>query len=122
MSMAPSQLGAFARSGPDVERADLEYHVQPLSLDAFGQPLHPFPAITARSASCAPKAAAMSASLSPDPMAAPEIAPNYLSAEADRITAARAIRLTRRIMAAEPLARYRPEEYRPGPRRRPRRS
>jgi choline dehydrogenase len=114
MSMAPSQLGAFARSGEGVDRADLEYHVQPLSLDAFGQPLHPFPAITASVCHLRPESRGHVRPLSPDPMAAPEIAPNYLSTEGDRIVAARAIRLTRRIMAAEPMARYRPEEYRPG--------
>jgi choline dehydrogenase len=114
MSMAPSQLGAFARSGEGVERADLEYHVQPLSLDAFGQPLHPFPAITASVCHLRPESRGHVRPLSPDPMAAPEIAPNYLSTEGDRIVAARAIRLTRRIMAADPMARYRPEEYRPG--------
>lgn len=115
MSMAPSQLGAFARSGPDVDRADLEYHVQPLSLEAFGQDLHPFPAITASVCQLRPQSRGHVRLAAPDPMAAPEIAPNYLSAEADRRTAARAIRLTRQIMQAEPLARYRPEEFRPGP-------
>ena len=114
MSMAPSQLGAFARSGPDVERADLEYHVQPLSLDAFGQALHPFPAITASVCQLRPQSRGHVRLTSPDPMAAPEIAPNYLSAEADRRIAARAIRLTRQIMQAEPMARYQPEEFRPG--------
>ncbi|WP_209427812.1 GMC family oxidoreductase N-terminal domain-containing protein [Pararhodobacter sp. SW119] len=114
MSMAPSQLGAFARSGEGVDRADLEYHVQPLSLDAFGQPLHPFPAITASVCHLRPESRGHVHPLSRDPLAAPEIAPNYLSTEGDRIVAARAIRLTRRIMAAEPMARYRPEEHRPG--------
>ncbi len=115
MSMAPSQLGAFARSGADVDRADLEYHVQPLSLDAFGQPLHRFPAITASVCHLRPQSRGHVRAVSPDPMAAPQIAPNYLSTESDRIIAARAIRLTRRIMAAPALARYRPEEFRPGP-------
>ncbi|MCC5970373.1 MAG: GMC family oxidoreductase N-terminal domain-containing protein [Pararhodobacter sp.] len=114
MSMAPSQLGAFARSGPDIDRADLEYHVQPLSLDAFGQNLHPFPAITASVCQLRPNSRGHVRLISPDPMAAPEIAPNYLSDEADRRIAARAIRLTRKIMSAEPLARYHPEEFRPG--------
>lgn len=114
MSMAPSQLGAFARSGPDVDRADLEYHVQPLSLPAFGQPLDPYPAITASVCHLRPESRGHVRPLSPDPLAAPEIAPNYLSAPADRIIAARAIRLTRRIMAQDPLARYAPDEVRPG--------
>lgn len=114
MSMAPSQLGAFARSGPDVDRADLEYHVQPLSLTAFGQPLDPWPAITASVCHLRPQSRGHVLATSPDARAAPEIAPNYLSAPADRVVAARAIRLTRRIMAAEPLARYQPVEDRPG--------
>jgi choline dehydrogenase len=115
MSMAPSQLGAFARSGPDVERADLEYHVQPLSLDAFGQDLHPFPAITASVCQLRPHSRGHVRALSPDPLARPEIAPNYLSDPMDQQVAARAIRLTRRIMAAPELAAHRPVEFRPGP-------
>ena len=115
MSMAPSQLGAFARSRPGVERADLEYHVQPLSLDAFGQPPHRFPAITASVCQLRPESRGSVRIASPDPMTPPVIAPNYLSAAADRRTAADAIRLTRRIMAAPALAKYRPEEFRPGP-------
>ena len=115
MSMAPSQLGAFAKSGPDVATPDLEYHVQPLSLDAFGEPLHDFPAITASVCHLRPESRGHVRITSPDPRAHPEIAPNYLSAASDRAVAARAIRLTRRIMAQAPLARYRPEEFRPGP-------
>lgn len=115
MSMAPSQLGAFARSGPDVDRADLEYHVQPLTLPAFGQPLEPWPGITASVCHLRPESRGEVRLSSPDPLAAPVIAPNYLSAPADRIVAARAIRLTRRIMEQAPLARYAPEEMRPGP-------
>jgi choline dehydrogenase len=114
MSMAPSQLGAFARSSADVERADLEYHVQPLSLPAFGQPLDPFPAITASVCQLRPQSRGHVRITSADPRQAPEIAPNYLSVEADRIVAARAIRLTRQIMAAPALARYAPTEMRPG--------
>ena len=115
MSMAPSQLGAFARSGPEVATADLEYHVQPLSLDAFGQPLHSFDAITASVCHLRPESRGHVRLTSPDPMAHPEIQPNYLSAPKDRQVAARAIRLTRRIMAQPALARYSPEEFRPGP-------
>lgn len=115
MSMAPSQLGAFARSGPDVERADLEYHVQPLSLEAFGQPPHPFPAITASVCHLRPQSRGHIRATSSDPRIPPTIAPSYLSAEADKHVAAAAIRLTRRIMAAPALARYRPDEFKPGP-------
>ncbi|NYS25586.1 GMC family oxidoreductase N-terminal domain-containing protein [Rhodobacteraceae bacterium 2376] len=115
MSMAPSQLGAFARSGPDVATADLEYHVQPLSLPAFGEPLDPFPAITASVCHLRPESRGHVRITGPDAAAAPEIAPNYLSTQGDRIVAARAIRLTRRIMAQAPLAGFQPQEFRPGP-------
>ncbi|MDO5620890.1 MAG: GMC family oxidoreductase N-terminal domain-containing protein [Paracoccus sp. (in: a-proteobacteria)] len=115
MSMAPSQLGAFARSGPDVATPDLEYHVQPLSLDAFGGALDDFPAITASVVPLRPDSRGHVRITSLDPAAHPEIAPRYLSAETDRVIAARAIRLTRRIMAQAPMARYHPEEFKPGP-------
>ena len=114
MSMSPSQLGAFARSGPDVDRADLEYHVQPLSLDAFGQPPHDFPAVTASVCHLRPESRGHIRVTTQDPLTQPQIAPNYLSAERDRHVAANAIRLTRRIMAAPALAQYRPEEFKPG--------
>ncbi|SMX35844.1 GMC family oxidoreductase [Maliponia aquimaris] len=115
MSMAPSQLGAFAYSSPDVATPDLEYHVQPVTLDAFGQPPHDFPAITASVCNLRPESRGHVHITSPDPLAHPEIQPNYLSTEGDRQVAARAIRLTRHIMAQEPLAKYRPEEFKPGP-------
>lgn len=114
MSMAPSQLGAFARSSPDVATPDLEWHVQPLSLEAFGQPLHDFAAITASVCHLRPESRGHVRIGSPDPMRPPVIAPHYLSTPGDRLTAARAIRLTRRIMAQAPLAKYRPEEFKPG--------
>lgn len=114
MSMAPSQLGAFARSSEDVATPDLEYHVQPLSLEAFGENLHTFPAITASVCHLRPESRGHVRITSPDPFAYPEIAPNYLSTPGDRLTAARAIRLTRRIMEQEPMARYSPEEFKPG--------
>ncbi len=115
MSMAPSQLGAFTRSGPQVATPDLEYHVQPLSLPAFGQPLHGFDAITASVCHLRPESRGWVRIASPDPMQAPEIAPNYLSTPGDRLVAAQAIRLTRRIMRAPPMARYAPEEFMPEP-------
>jgi choline dehydrogenase-like flavoprotein len=114
MSMSPSQLGAFARSRPDVATADLEYHVQPLSLNAFGEPLDPFDAITASVCHLRPESRGHVRITSPDPAAAPEIAPNYLSTDGDRQVAADAIRLTRRIMAQPAMKGYRPEELRPG--------
>jgi len=115
MSMAPSQLGAFAHSSPDVATPDLEYHVQPVTLEAFGQAPHDFPAITASVCHLRPESRGHVKITSPDPMAHPEIQPNYLSTEGDRLVAARAIRLTRQIMSQAPLAQYQPEEFKPGP-------
>ncbi|NSX54199.1 GMC family oxidoreductase [Parasulfitobacter algicola] len=115
MSMAPSQLGAFAKSDPSVDFADLEYHVQPLSLNAFGEPLDPFPAFTASVCNLRPESRGTVQITSGDPKDHPAIAPNYLTAEADRITAARAIRLTRQITNQPALAKYKPEEFKPGP-------
>ena len=115
MSMAPSQLGAFARSSPDVATPDLEYHIQPLSLPAFGGDLDPFPAITASVCNLRPESRGHVRIVSPDATVAPEILPNYLSTPGDRAVAVRAIRLTRRIMAQQPMAKYRPAEFKPSP-------
>jgi choline dehydrogenase len=114
MSMAPSQLGAFARSDPAFETPNLEYHVQPLSLDKFGEPLHDFPALTASVCNLRPESRGTVRAKSADPAAPPAIAPNYLATATDRRVAADAIRLTRRIMAAEALRPYQPEEIKPG--------
>jgi choline dehydrogenase len=114
LTMAPSQLGAFAKSDPSRETPNLEYHVQPLSLDKFGDPLHPFPAFTASVCNLRPESRGHVQITSPDPAAPPAIRPNYLATEADRMVAADAIRLTRRICAAKALARFAPQEYRPG--------
>ncbi len=115
MSMAPSQLGAFARSSPQQQAPDLQYHVQPLSLDKFGDPLHRFPAFTASVCNLQPTSRGHVRIGSADSYAPPKITPNYLSTEQDRRTAASALRLTRRIVAAPALAKYRPEEVMPGP-------
>ena len=115
MSMAPSQLGVFTRSSAEKETADLQYHVQPVSLDKFGDPVHPFPAMTASVCNLRPESRGSVHIKRPDFSAQPEIRPNYLSAEADRQTAANAIRLTRRIVAQPSFARFKPEEYKPGP-------
>lgn len=115
LSMAPSQLGLFARSGDDVETPDLEYHVQPLSLDKFGDPLHPFPAFTASVADIRPESRGSVTIADRDPASAPRIAPGYLGTGGDRQKAARAIRLTRRIVEQPALAPFTPEEYLPGP-------
>jgi choline dehydrogenase len=115
LTMAPSQLGAFARSDAARATPNLEYHVQPLSLDRFGDPLHPFPAFTASVCNLRPESRGHVRIRSRDPDAPPAIRPNYLSTEADRMVAADAIRLTRRICAAQAMARFAPKEYRPGP-------
>ncbi len=114
MSMAPSQLGAFAKSSPDKAWPDLEYHVQPLSLDAFGEPLHAFAAFTASVCNLNPTSRGTVMIRSNDPSAAPAIAPNYLSTDEDRLIAANSLRLTRRIVAQPALAAYQPQEFKPG--------
>ncbi len=115
MTMSPSQLGAFAKSGAGAATADLEYHVQPLSLDKFGEPLHDFPAFTASVCHLRPSSRGSVHIASREYTAPPRIAPNYLSTEHDRHVAADALRLTRRIVAQRPLQAYAPEEFRPGP-------
>jgi len=115
LAMAPSQLGAFAKSDPGQARANLQYHVQPLSLERFGEPLHDFPAFTASVCNLRPHSRGHVAITSMDASVAPSIQPNYLSDERDLRVAADAIRLTRRIVSAPALAGYRPEEYKPGP-------
>ncbi|MEX6663640.1 GMC family oxidoreductase [Pseudomonas sp. W2-17] len=114
LAMAPSQLGAFARSGPEQASANLEYHVQPLSLERFGEPLHGFPAFTASVCDLRPQSRGTVEIRSALADAAPIIRPNYLSHETDLKVAADAIRLTRRIAAAPALARFEPVEYLPG--------
>jgi choline dehydrogenase len=114
LAMAPSQLGAFARSGPEQATANLEYHVQPLSLERFGEPLHGFPAFTASVCDLRPQSRGTVEIRSALADAAPIIRPNYLSHETDLKVAADAIRLTRRIAAAPALARFEPVEYLPG--------
>jgi choline dehydrogenase len=115
MSMAPSQLGAFTRSSPDHAWPNIEYHVQPLSLDAFGEPLHAFPAFTASVCNLNPSSRGSVHITSSDFRQAPAIAPNYLSTEEDRRVAADSLRVTRRIVAQPALARFQPEEWKPGP-------
>jgi choline dehydrogenase len=112
--MPPSQAGAFARSEPSQPTPNIEWHVQPLSLDKFGDPLHSFPAITPSVCNLRPGSRGWVRIKSRDPAAHPEIRLNYLSTEEDRKVAVDAMRFTRRIMAASALARYEPEEYRPG--------
>jgi choline dehydrogenase-like flavoprotein len=115
LTMAPSQLGIFTRSDPHRERANIQFHVQPLSLDKFGDPLHRFPAITVSACNLQPTSRGAVRIRSASPVEAPSIAPNYLSTEEDRQVAADAIRTTRRLMKQSALAPYRPEEFLPGP-------
>jgi choline dehydrogenase len=114
MSMAPSQLGAFTRSSPDQPYPNIEYHVQPLSLDAFGEPLHHFPAFTASVCNLNPTSRGTVQIKGPDFKAAPAIAPNYLSTTEDRQVAADSLRVTRRIVSQPALAKYQPQEWKPG--------
>ncbi len=114
LTMAPSQLGLFTRSDSDQPRANLQYHIQPLSLDRFGEPLHKFPAFTASVANLQPTSRGYVRLRSPDPADAPIIKPNYLATDADRRIAADAIRVTRRIVAQPALAPFHPAEYLPG--------
>ncbi len=114
LSMAPSQLGAFTRSDAHQPHANLEYHVQPLSLDAFGEPLHTFDALTASVCHLNPTSRGTVRLRSAQSTDVPRIAPNYLSTAQDRQVAADALRVTRRIAAQQALAAYRPREVKPG--------
>ena len=115
MSMAPSQLGTFAKSDATRETANLQYHIQPLSLEKFGEPLDAFPAFTASVCNVRPTSRGHVRITDTEPAAHPEIKPNYLSTEEDRLVAADSIRLTRRIVSQPALQRFNPEEFRPGP-------
>jgi choline dehydrogenase len=115
LTMAPSQLGIFTKSSAEQTRANIEFHVQPLSLDKFGDPLHRFPAITVAACNLRPGSRGTVHLKSPDPAAKPLIAPNYLATAEDRAVAADAIRLTRRLMAQPAMHRFAPEELLPGP-------
>jgi len=114
MSMAPSQLGAFTRSSPDQPWPNIEYHVQPLSLDAFGEPLHGFPAFTASVCNLNPTSRGTVQIKSGRFQDAPSIAPRYLSTPEDRKVAADSLRITRRIVAQSALSPYQPQEWKPG--------
>ncbi len=115
MTMPPSTLGAFAKSDPALASPDLEWHVQPLSLPKFGEPLHPYGAITPSVCNLRPSSRGHVRMADADPLSDPKIACNYLSTDADLQAAVRGLRMTRQIMAAPSLARYRPEELLPGP-------
>ena len=114
MSMAPSQLGIFMKSDARFETPNIEFHVQPLSLEAFGQPLHSFPAITVSVCNLRPESRGSVRIASPDFDKHPEIAPNYLSTDGDRQVAADSILAARRLMATRRMASFKPEEFKPG--------
>src|SRR5262252_4795595 len=115
LTMAPSQLGIFTRSDPSRERANIQFHVQPLSLDRFGEPLHAFPAFTTSVCNVQPTSRGHIRLKSANPAEAPAIAPRYLTTDEDRRVAADSLRVTRRIAAQPALAKYQPVEYLPGP-------
>jgi choline dehydrogenase-like flavoprotein len=115
LTMAPSQLGLFTRSDPSRERANIQFHVQPLSLDRFGEPLHTFPAFTASVCNVQPTSRGHIRLKSADPAEPPAIAPRYLATDEDRRVAADSLRVARRIIAQPALAKYQPVEYLPGP-------
>ncbi|MFC4172179.1 GMC family oxidoreductase [Microvirga sp. GCM10011540] len=114
LTMAPSQLGAFTRSSPDYATPNLQFHIQPLSLDKFGEEPHPFPAFTASVCNLRPTSRGSVKLRSPDPSAPPSIRPNYLATLEDQQVAVDALRLVRRIVSMPALQRYNPQEYRPG--------
>jgi len=114
LSMAPSQLGIFAKSDPALLTPDLEYHVQPLSTDRLGEPLHRYPAVTVSVCNLRPESRGSVHVTGPDASRQPEIRPNYLSTPGDRLLAARSIRHARNLMATQTLKKYRPSEMLPG--------
>jgi choline dehydrogenase-like flavoprotein len=115
LTMAPSQLGMFTRSDPARERANIQFHIQPLSLDRFGEPLHAFPAFTASVCNVQPTSRGHIRLKTPNPADPPAIAPNYLSTDEDRQVAADSLRVARRVVAQPALKKYRPVEFLPGP-------
>ena len=115
LTMAPSQLGIFTRSSDDYETPNIQFHIQPLSLDKFGEPMHPFGAITVSVCNLRPTSRGSVHLQSPKSTDAPAIAPHYLSSEEDRRVAADSIRVARKLCAAPSLRRFSPEEFRPGP-------
>ena len=115
LTMPPSQLGAFARSDESQASANIEWHVQPLSLDKFGDPLHSFNAITPSVCNLRPSSRGHIRIKDADPADYPAIQLNYLSTEEDQRVAVQGLRFTRRIMAAPALARFSPREWKPGP-------
>ena len=115
MAMAPSQLGIFTKSSQQHETANIEYHVQPLSLDKFGEPLHEFPAITLSVCNLRPDSRGTCHIMTGNPFDAPAIRPNYLSCESDRLVAADSIRHARKLMATHLMSQFQPEEIKPGP-------
>lgn len=115
MAMAPSQLGIFSKSSDEFETANIEYHVQPLSLETFGQPLHPFPAITVSVCNLRPESRGTCHITENDYRVSPAIKPNYFSTISDRLVAADSIRHARNLMATNKMSEFNPQEIKPGP-------
>ena len=115
LSMAPSQFGMFTKSDETVATPDLEYHVQPLSCDKLGDPLHPFPAITVSVCNLRPESVGSTHATSQDHLMHPSIKLNYLSAQRDKHVAVKAVQQARKIMGAQALKAFSPEEILPGP-------
>ena len=114
MTMAPSQLGAFAKSDSSYDTPNLQYHVQPLTLEKFGEPLHTFPAFTASVCNLRPESRGTIRLKNNDPYSSPSIRPNYLSAERDKVVAAQSVNFTRKIVSQPALSKYKPIEFKPG--------
>ena len=114
MTMAPSQMGAFAKSNERHATPNVQFHVQPLALPKFGEAMYAFPAITISVCNLRPESRGSIHARSPDPATAPAIQPNYLAVDADRVTAVESLKLVRRIVGQAPLQRFAPEEFAPG--------
>ena len=114
LTMAPSQLGIFTKSSPDYASPNIQFHIQPLSLDKFGEPMHAFGAITVSVANVRPSSRGSVHAVSPDSRTHPAIAPNYLTTEEDKRVAVDSLRIARKLCAAPALAPFAPQEFRPG--------
>ena len=114
LTMPPSQLGAFAKSDENQPTANIEWHVQPLSLDKFGDPLHKYNAITPSVCNLRPSSRGHVRIKSNRPEDYPAITLNYLSTEEDLQVAVSGLKYTRKIMASPALSRFKPEELKPG--------
>jgi choline dehydrogenase len=115
MSMGASQVCIFARSNPDVDTPDIQYHFQPLSGDKPGIEMHPFPGVTLSVCQLRPESRGRIEIKSPDPRAYPAIHPNYLSTQRDCQTAIDSLKFTRLLVETKALKPFIVREHRPGP-------